>query len=124
MMAKVVTPAEMAARLRIHPSAVRRLADRYEIGTKINERMRIYSADDVTKMQLHSTGVPGRPARLSDELIRAAAMADDRVDQAIKDGDPESAEVAQRLAGHMRRLAQTHEQLGGDRNPIQIINHE
>lgn len=123
-MAKIVTPAEMAARLRISPSRVSRIAAQHDIGTKVNDRMRVYSEEDIVLMQRHSTGVPGRPARLSDSLTLAAAAADERAAQSIKAGNPEAAETTMKLADHIRRLAGTHEDLGGDRDPVQVIVSE
>lgn len=61
MMNTIITPAEMSTRLRIDRSRVHRLAVRYNIGVRINDRMRVYSEEDVTKMQQHSTGTVGRP---------------------------------------------------------------
>jgi hypothetical protein len=118
-MAKLWTPAEVAARLGIDPSRVRRMAAQYNLGTKLGDRMRVYTEEDVIIMQQHSTGVPGRPRRLTESLELAASGWDEMAAEAIKDGDPESAERSMRLAGHMRRIAGNHRVSGYD--PIQVV---
>ena len=116
-MARIITPAEVAARLRIDPSRVRRLAERYDLGQKVNERMRVYTEEDIAIMQRYSTGVAGRPARLSESLDQAADGWDDLAEASIADQDPKAAASAQAVAKHVRRLAQTHRHNGND--PIQ-----
>lgn len=48
------------------------------------------------------------PPRLSASLTATAAAFEDDAAAAIRDGEPESAERLQRIAGHLRRLASTH----------------
>jgi hypothetical protein len=115
---KFITPAEMATRLRIDPSRVRRLAEKYEIGTKAGNRMRVYTEEDLVTMQRHSTGIPGRPVKLSDSLELSASMAEERAAQSIREGDSEAAAIDLRVAAHMRRLAGNHR--GTDNDPEQV----
>lgn len=118
----MVSPAEMAARLGIDRSRVYRLAERYNIGTKLDNGMRVYNEEDIVEMQRHSTGVPGRPVKLSDSLTLAADAAEERAREAIRDGDSESAKTTLRIAAHLTRLANTHRASGND--PIQQIAPE
>lgn len=113
-MAKLWTPAEVATRLRIHPSAVRRLSADYEIGTKVNKRMRVYSEEDVIVLQSHSTGKAGRPRKLSESLTTSAALAEERAEQSIREGDPKAAELDLTMAQHLRRLAGHHRDSSND----------
>lgn len=48
------------------------------------------------------------PPRLSASLSTTAMAFDEDAAAAIRDGQPESAERLQRIAGHLRRLAYTH----------------
>lgn len=113
-MAKLFTSAEAALRLGIHPSAVRQLSARYEIGTLLNRRMRVYTEEDIVMLQTHSTGKAGRPRKLSDALAAAANEAESRIARSIKDGDPKAAELDIKVSGHLRRLAGMHRDSGND----------
>lgn len=59
----MLTTAQVADRLGIDTSRVRRLAARYNIGARLSDRVIVYTEEDVMEMQRHSTGVPGRPSR-------------------------------------------------------------
>lgn len=58
-----LTTTEVAARLGIHVSRVRRLADRYAIGSKLANRAWLFSEDDYRELERRSTGKAGRPRR-------------------------------------------------------------
>jgi hypothetical protein len=55
-----MTTAQVAAELGIHPSRVRRLAVSRGLGTKITERLWLFTSEDVEKMR---TREPGRPRK-------------------------------------------------------------
>jgi DNA-binding transcriptional MerR regulator len=55
------TTREVARRLSIHPSRVRRLAERYGIGTKTDGGYLLFTDRDVDKLRARSTGKSGRP---------------------------------------------------------------
>lgn len=59
----ILTTKQVAERLGITPRAVRALAERHDIGTKINDRMRVYSDEDVSRLRQRS-GMVGRPLSL------------------------------------------------------------
>jgi DNA-binding transcriptional MerR regulator len=52
---------EAARRLGIHPSRVRRLADRYKIGQKTDGGARLFTMHDFRQLERRSTGRAGRP---------------------------------------------------------------
>jgi hypothetical protein len=52
---------EMADRLGIDASRVRRIANRYGIGQRVGQRTLSFTEGDIAKMQAHSTGKSGRP---------------------------------------------------------------
>lgn len=110
----IFSTAQVAARLRISPGRVRRLANDYGVGTELSKRVWVYTEEDIAMLQAHSTGIPGRPRKLSESLELAASAAEDRAADAIRDGDSESAEVTLRLAGHLRRIAGNHRGSGND----------
>lgn len=79
--------------------------------------------DPIAKMSTMMQPGKVRAARLSDSLSAAADLADASAAASIAEGNPESAEVTQRLAGHLRRLAGTHQQMGETdplADPVQI----
>ena len=57
----LITTTEAATRLGIDPSRVRRLAQKYDIGTKVGPRALVFSDDDLAKLRERSTGKAGRP---------------------------------------------------------------
>lgn len=72
-------------------------------------------------MRLAIMAQPGkvRAATLSQSLEASADLADANAQADIGSGDPESAETAQKLAGHLRRLAANH-RLPVAPDPMQI----
>lgn len=58
----MLTTTDVAARLGIDPSRVRRLAQTHGIGTKVG-RDWLFTEADVAAMQQHSTGKPGHPPK-------------------------------------------------------------
>lgn len=70
----------------------------------------------IAKMSVMMQPRSVRAVRLSEGLAAAADLADANVAASIADGDPEGADSAQRLAGHLRRLASTHREM----DPVQI----
>ena len=81
------------------------------------------AADKVRRMAVLLQTARLRAARLSDSLDSAAALADANAAAARADGDPEGVVAAQRMAATLRRLADTHRQLGATdplRDPAQI----
>lgn len=61
MATTILTTTQVAARLGIHPSRVRRLAEHHQIGTKLGPRAWAFTEQEVAMLARHSTGVPGRP---------------------------------------------------------------
>jgi hypothetical protein len=76
MPAKLWTPAEVAAKLRVTPRSVRRIAERHNIGTQVGSRMRFYTDREVTTLETLSTGKSGRPAATRNILIRDTTSGD------------------------------------------------
>lgn len=57
---KYLTTTQIATRLGIHPSRVRRLADQLGVGTKVeNANLRLYTEADAAKIANRSTGLRG-----------------------------------------------------------------
>ncbi len=57
----VITTADAARRLGVHPSRVRRLAERYKIGQKTGSGYLYFTQADLRKLESRSTGKAGRP---------------------------------------------------------------
>lgn len=53
----------VAERLGIDPSRVRRLAQHHAIGTKVGPRSWVFTDEDVDRLRSVSTGKAGRPKR-------------------------------------------------------------
>jgi excisionase family DNA binding protein len=62
-----LTTSEVARRLGIHPSRVRRLAERYSIGSKTDGGQRLFSMHDYKQLERRSTGRAGRPKEAKPE---------------------------------------------------------
>lgn len=118
-MTDLATTAQAAATLGISPRTVRNLAKRYGLGFLLGPKALVFTQKDVIVMRQHSTGVPGRPAKLSESLTMAADAAEEEAREAIRDGDGESAKTTLRIAAHLTRLANTHRASGND--PVQQI---
>jgi hypothetical protein len=59
----IYSTTDTATRLGIDPSRVRRLAERYGIGTKVSARAWIFTDHDIGRLRAISTGKAGRPKR-------------------------------------------------------------
>lgn len=57
------TTTDVARELGIHPSRVRRLAQARNLGVLLNNRLRVYSAEEVEILRKASTGQRGVKAR-------------------------------------------------------------
>ena len=57
-----MTTTQVAAELGIHPSRVRRLAISRGLGTKITDRLWLFTAEEVEKMRTREPGRPRKPA--------------------------------------------------------------
>jgi hypothetical protein len=62
-MTALYSTTDTATRLGIDPSRVRRLAERYGIGTKVNDRAWVFTDADIGRLRAISTGRAGRPKR-------------------------------------------------------------
>lgn len=57
----ILSTTQVAERLGIDPSHVRRLAIRHDIGRKLSERVRVFSDRDVEALRAHLKPGMGRP---------------------------------------------------------------
>jgi len=64
LMKTILTTTDVAKRLGIDASRVRRLAADYGIGQKIGPRAWIFTEKDIAALQSRSTGKAGRPPRM------------------------------------------------------------
>ncbi len=97
---------ELAERINCIDPAMRAsttTVSRWETGQRTPSPHAILALTQIAQETVMSTG-----QRLSTTLRDAARLADDRAAESIADGDPKSAEVSQRLADHLRRLAYNH----------------
>jgi hypothetical protein len=62
-MTALYSTTDTATRLGIDPSRVRRLAERYGIGTKVGARAWVFTDADIERLRAISTGRAGRPKR-------------------------------------------------------------
>jgi hypothetical protein len=62
-MTALYSTTDTATRLGIDPSRVRRLAERYGIGTKVGARAWVFTDEDIGRLRAISTGKAGRPQR-------------------------------------------------------------
>jgi hypothetical protein len=64
-MTALYSTTDTATRLGIDPSRVRRLAEKYGIGTKVGARAWVFTDADIERLRAISTGRAGRPERKS-----------------------------------------------------------